>query len=238
MVDGDINISVATLTSDYVAKTIDHSLLSPELDAAAVLDGCDLARCYGVASACVKPCDVAAAAEALRGSGVKVCSVIGFPHGSSKTEIKVYEAEWALAEGAEELDMVLNTARLRAGASSDVRAEIEAVCAAASERALVKVILENAYLDEDQMVLGCRLIEAAGASFVSVSTGFAPMGASAEAVRLVRRTLSPEIQVKAASGVEHLDELLKMLQTGAVRIGTSAVETILEDFKAREARWD
>jgi deoxyribose-phosphate aldolase len=238
MVDGDINISVATLTSDYVAKTIDHSLLRPELDATAVLDGCDLARCYGVASVCVKPSDVAAAAEALRGSGVKVGTVIGFPHGSSKTEIKVYEAEWAMAEGAEELDLVLNIARLRAGASSDVRSDIQAVCEVASGRALVKVILENAYLDEDQKVLGCRLAESAGASFVSASTGFAPMGATAEDVRLMRRTLSPDTQVKAASGIDNLDTLLEMLRAGAIRIGTSAAETILEEFKAREARWE
>jgi deoxyribose-phosphate aldolase len=237
MVDGDFNISVATLTSEYVAKTIDHTLLQPELDAAAVLDGCDLARCYGVASVCVKPCDVAAAAEALRGSGVKVGTVIGFPHGSSKTEIKVYEAEWAMAEGAEELDLVPNTARLRAGASSDVRSGIEAVCAAASERALVKVILENAYLNEDQKVLGCRLAESAGAGFVSASTGFAPTGATAEDVRLIRRTLSPETQVKASGGIDNLDTLLEMLRSGAVRIGTSATETILEEFRAHEARW-
>jgi deoxyribose-phosphate aldolase len=233
MVDGDINVSVATLTSDYVAKTIDHSLLGPELDAAAVLDGCDLARCYNVASVCVKPSDVAAAAQALRGSGVKVGSVIGFPHGSSKTEIKAYEAEWAVAEGAEELDLVLNIARLRAGASSEVRSDIEAVCAVASGRALVKVILE-----EDQKVLGCRLAESAGASFVSASTGFAPMGTKAEDVRLIRRTLSPESQVKAAGGVDSLDSLLGMLRAGAIRIGTSATETILEEFKAREARWE
>ncbi|HEY5160574.1 MAG TPA: deoxyribose-phosphate aldolase [Gaiellaceae bacterium] len=238
MVDGDINISVATLTSDYVAKTIDHSLLRPELDAAAVLDGCDLARCYSVASACVKPSDTAAAAEALRGSGVKVCTVIGFPHGSSKTEIKVYEAEWAMAEGAEELDLVLNIARLRAGASNDVRSDIQAVCEVASGRALVKVILENAYLNEDQKVLGCRLAESAGAGFVSASTGFAPTGATAEDVRLIRRTLSPETQVKASGGIDNLDTLLEMLRAGAVRIGTSATETILEEFKAREARWE
>jgi len=238
MVDGDINVSVATLTSDYVAKTIDHSLLSPELDAAAVLDGCDLACCYGVASVCAKPSDVAAVAEALRGSGVKVGTVIGFPHGSSKTEIKVYEAEWAVAEGAEELDLVLNIARLRAGASSDVRSDIQAVCEVASGRALVKVILESAYLDEDQKVLGCRLAESAGASFVSASTGFAPMGTKAEDVRLIRRTLSPDTQVKAAGGVDSLDSLLEMLRAGAIRIGTSATETILEEFKAREARWE
>ncbi len=238
MVESDINISVATLTSDYVAKTIDHYLLSPELDAAAMLDGCDVARCYGVASVSVKPSDVAAATEALRGSDVKVGTVIGFPHGSSRTEIKVYEAEWALAEGAEELEMVLNVARLRAGANSDVRSDIQAVCEAASGRALVKVILENAYLDEDQKVLGCRLVESAGASFVSTSTGFAPTSATPEDVRLMRRTLSPETQVKATGGIDNLDSLLGMLTAGAVRIGTSATEIVLEEFKAREARWE
>lgn len=238
MVDGDINVSVATLTSDYVAKTIDHTLLSPELDTAAVLDGCDLARCYGVASVYVKPCDVAAVAEALRGSGVKVGTVIGFPYGSSKTEIKAYEAEWALAEGAEELDLVLNIARLRAGASSAVSSDIQAVCEVASGRAVVKVILESAYLGEDQMVLGCRLAESAGASFVGNSTGFAPTGTEVQDVRLIRRTLSSDTQVKAVGGVNSLDSLLAMLAAGAIRIGTSATEIILEEFKAREARWE
>ena len=164
--------------------------------------------------------------------------MIGFPHGASKTEIKVYEAEWAIAEGAEELDLVMNIARLRAGANSDVRSDLQAVCEIASGRALVKVILENAYLNDDQKVLGCRLAETAGASFVSASTGFAPIGATAEDVRLMRRTLTPETQVKAASGVDNLDTLLKMLQAGAVRVGTNATESILEEFRARESRWE
>jgi deoxyribose-phosphate aldolase len=237
MGEGDLNISIATLTSDYVAKTIDHSLLRPELDAQAVLDGCDLARCYGVASACVRPSDVAGVAEALAGSGVKVGTVVGFPHGSAKTEIKVYEAEWAMAEGAEELDMVLNIGRLRAGALDDVRADIQAVCEVASGRALVKVILETAYLDENEKVMGARLAEAAGAAFVKTSTEFAPTGATVEDVRLLRRSLSPETQIKAAGGIHDLDSLLEMLRAGATRIGTSATEPILEEFKAREARW-
>ena len=238
MVESGINISIATLTSGYVAKTIDHSLLSPELDTSAVLDGCDLARCYGVASVYVNPSDVAAAAEVLRDSGVKVGTVIGLPYGSSKTEIRVYEAEWAMAEGAEELDLVLNVARLRAGANDDVRYDVQSVCEVASGRAQVKVVIENAYLDENQKVLGCRLAESAGASFLCACTGFTPPGAAADDVRLMRRTLSPDTRVKAAGGVDNLDSLLELLRAGAVRIGTSATETILEEFKAREARWE
>jgi deoxyribose-phosphate aldolase len=237
MVDGDINISVATLTGDYVAKTIDHLLLSPELDGAAVIDGCDLARCYGVSSVCVRPCDVATAADVLQGSGVKVGTLIGFPYGWSRTEIKVYEAEWALAEGAEELDVVLSIAHLQAGAADDVRAEVQSLCEVASGRALVKVALENAHLEEDQKVLGCRLAESAGATFVSASTGFGAVGATPEDVRLMRRTLSPDTQVKAAGGIRDLDSLLEMLKAGAVRVGTSATEMIIEEFRRREARW-
>jgi deoxyribose-phosphate aldolase len=238
MVDGDINISVATLTGDYVAKTIDQYLLSPELDTAEVMDGCDLARVYGVASVYVNPSHVASAAEVLGGSGVKVGTAIGFPYGWSKTEIKVYEAEWAMAEGAEELEVAMSLARLRAGATDDVRSDIQSVCEVASGRALVKVVLETAYLNEDQAVLGCRMAEAAGASFVCVSTGFAPTAATPADVRLVRRTLSPETRVKAGGGADDLDSLLEMLRAGAVRIGTSSTEKILEEFKAREARWE
>jgi len=228
--------SIETLTYEQVAKTIDHSLLRPELDTEAVRAGCELARSYDVASACVKPCDVALARDLLAGSDVKVSTVIAFPHGSSTTVVKAFEAEQAIAEGAEELDMVLNIGRLRSGADNEVRADIRAVVEVAAGRALVKVILENAYLDEAQKLLGCRLSEEAGADFVKTSTGFAPSGATLDDLRLMRQTVSPGIGVKAAGGVRTLDALIEALNAGATRVGATATQAILEDFKTRKAR--
>jgi deoxyribose-phosphate aldolase len=229
-------LSVDTLTYEQVAKTIDHSLLRPELDTDSVRADCELARAYNVASVCVKPCDVKLAAELLAGSEVKVSTVIAFPHGSSTSAVKAFEAERAIEDGAEELDMVLNIGRLRSGAIDEVRADIRAVVEVAAGRALVKVILENAYLDEAQKVLGCQLAEEAGADFVKTSTGFAPSGATLDDLRLMRRTVSPGIGVKAAGGIRTLDALIDALNAGATRIGATATKAILEELDARKAR--
>jgi deoxyribose-phosphate aldolase len=167
---------------------------------------------------------------------VKVSTVIGFPHGSSITAVKAFEAEQAIAEGAEELDMVLNIGRLRSGATDEVRADIRAVVEVAAGRALVKVILENAYLDEAQKLLGCRLSEEAGANFVKTSTGFAPSGATVEDLRLMSSTVSPRLEVKAAGGVRTLDALIEVMNAGATRVGATATQTILEEFKNRKAQ--
>jgi deoxyribose-phosphate aldolase len=232
---GDL-FSVETLSVEQVAKTIDHSLLRPELETEAVRAGCELARNFNVASACVKPCDVALARQLLAGSEVKVSTVIGFPHGSSTSAVKAFEAGQAIAEGAEELDMVLNIARLRSGAVDEVRSDIQAVVKVAAGQALVKVILENAYLDDGQKVLGCRLSEEAGADFVKTSTGFAPSGATLEDLRLMRRTVSPAIGVKAAGGIRTLDALIDALNAGATRIGATATQSILEELETRKAQ--
>jgi deoxyribose-phosphate aldolase len=228
-------LGVETLTYRDVAKAIDHSLLRPELALETVAAGCALARRYEVASATVRPSDVARAAELLAGSDVLVGTVVGFPHGSATSAAKGFEAERALAGGARELDMVLNIGRLRSGDAEYVREDIHAVVAAAKGRALVKVILENAYLADEQKVLGCRLAEEAGADFVKTSTGFAPSGATLDDVRLMRASVSPRIGVKAAGGVRSLDALLDVLRAGATRIGATATEQILEDFKSRKA---
>ncbi|HEY5159450.1 MAG TPA: deoxyribose-phosphate aldolase [Gaiellaceae bacterium] len=232
---GDL-FSVETLSVEQVAKTIDHSLLRPELETEAVRVGCELARNFNVASACVKPCDVALARRLLAGSEVKVSTVIGFPHGSSTSAVKAFEAERAIAEGAEELDMVLNIGRLRSGAVDEVRSDIQAVVKVAAGQALVKVILENAYLDKGHKVLGCRLSEEAGADFVKTSTGFAPSGATLEDLRLMRRTVSPAIGVKAAGGIRTLDALIDALNAGATRIGATATQSILEELETRKAQ--
>ena len=219
-----------------VAKMIDHSLLRPELDLAAVADGVQLAVRYDVASATVRPADVPLAAGLVAGSEVLVSTVIGFPHGSSTTATKVFEAERALADGATELDMVINIGRLRSGRDDEVRDEIAAVVTAAAEHdAIVKVILENAFLDDEQKIRGCRLAEAAGAQFVKTSTGFAPSGATLDDLKLMRAAVSSRVQVKAAGGVRTLDALLEVMNVGVTRIGATATESILEDFKARKA---
>lgn len=228
--------TVESLSYEQVAKTIDHSLLRPELDDEFVREGVELARRYEVASATVRPADVPAAVELLDGSDVFVSTVVGFPHGSSRTEAKVREAELALADGALELDMVLNIGALRSGRASDVREDIAAVVRIATVAgATVKVILENAYLADAEKELGCRLAEQAGAAFVKTSTGFAPSGATIEDLQLMRRAVGPNVQVKAAGGVRTLDALLEVMNVGVTRIGATATATILDDFTARKA---
>ena len=228
--------AIESLSYEDVAKTIDHSLLRPELDLETVREGVELARRYDVASATVRPADVAFAAELLEGSDVFVSTVVGFPHGSSTTATKVFEAERALADGARELDMVLNIGRLKSGRAGDVREDIaEVVRAAAAGGAIVKVILENAYLEDAEKELGSRLAEEAGAAFVKTSTGFAPGGATIPDLELMRRSVGSQVQVKAAGGVRTLDALLDVMAVGVTRIGATATETILEDFKARKA---
>jgi deoxyribose-phosphate aldolase len=224
------------LNYEDVAKTIDHSLLRPELDDDFIHDGCELAAEYKVASVCVRPADVARAAELLAGTEVAVGTVIGFPHGGTTTEVKLFEAEQAMRAGATELDMVINIGALRSGRDAYVKDEIAAIVATAHRGgAIVKVILENAYLDDDQKVRGCRLAEAAGADFVKTSTGFAPSGATHEDLALMRRSVSPHVGVKAAGGVRTLDGLLAVMELGVTRIGATQTAAILDEFRSRKA---
>ncbi|MDT8897183.1 deoxyribose-phosphate aldolase [Thermanaerothrix sp. 4228-RoL] len=223
-----------TITYEQLAKTIDHSLLRPELTRTEVIQGCELAARYHVASVCVKPCHVRLASEILKGSDVVVGTVVGFPHGSSTTAIKVAEALQALEDGAVELDMVINIGELRSGNDDFVREDIRAVVAAAKGN-IVKVILENAYLTKEQIVRGCQLVEQAGAHFVKTSTGFAPSGASVEDVRLMRASVSPRVQVKAAGGIRTLEAILEIIDAGATRVGATATAAILDAFRARSS---
>ncbi len=220
-----------TITYEELAKVIDHSLLKPELTEAEVIAGCELAKRYHVASVCAKPCDVALAARLLAGSDVAVGTVVGFPHGNSTTAVKVAEAKQALADGATELDMVINIGALRSGKTQYVCDEIKAVVDAARGKAIVKVILENAYLTRDEKITACRLAEQAGADFVKTSTGFAPTGATVEDIRLMRETVSPNVQVKAAHGVRTLQALLDVIDAGATRCGATATAAMLDEFK-------
>ncbi len=229
-------LSSQTITYEQLAKTIDHSLLRPELTRDDVIAGCALARKYHTASVCVKPCHIRLAVEQLAGSDVKVGTVIGFPHGGHVTAIKVAEAQQAMDDGAVELDMVLNIGELRSGSAEYVQADIQAVCNAAHARgAKVKVIFENAYLTDEQKILACRLSEAAGADWVKTSTGFAPSGATLEDLRLMRASVGPQVQVKAAGGVRTLDALLAVIDAGCTRSGATATAAILDEFARRSA---
>ena len=225
-----------TLTYGQVAKAIDHSLLKPELDDAFVEAGCRLAADYDVASVCVRPRDVERAWRLLAGTNVAVGTVIGFPHGSSRTETKVFESRLALQNGARELDMVIDIGGLISGDDARVEEQIaEVVEVAHADGALVKVILENAYLTDEQKVRGCKLVEAAGADFVKTSTGFAPTGATLDDLNLMLRSVSPRVQVKAAHGIRTLDALVEVLELGVTRVGATQTAAMLDEFKARKA---
>ncbi|WP_432992934.1 deoxyribose-phosphate aldolase [Dactylosporangium sp. CA-233914] len=220
------------LSVQQVAKMIDHSLLRPELTLDDVAAGCDLAVRYDVASVCVKPCDVAFAAARLAGTGVLVGTVAGFPHGSHATRVKVAETLAALRDGAAEVDMVINIGRLRAGRDDEVAADVAAVVEAAGP-AVVKVILETAYLDDDEKRRACGIAERAGAGFVKTSTGFAGGGATLADVRLMRASVPAHVGVKAAGGVRTLDVLLSMVDAGATRFGATTTAAMLDDLAER-----
>lgn len=215
-----------------VARMIDHSLLRPELTTSDIEAGCALAARYRVASVCVRPADVPLAATALAGTGVGVGTVVGFPHGGNATAVKEAETRLAIEQGATEIDMVLNIGRLRSGQLDDVEADIRAVVTAAAS-VPVKVILENAYLTDEQKIAGCRAAERAGARFVKTSTGFADGGATMADLRLMRATVSDTVEVKAAGGVRSLDTLLAMADLGVTRFGATVTDRILDDLDHR-----
>ena len=228
--------TISNLSERDIAKTIDHSLLKPELDDAAIEAGCLLAATYDVASVCCRPADIARAASLLRATDVKVGSTVGFPHGNHTTEVKVAETRRAIADGAAEIDMVLRIGALKSGRDAEVDADIRAVVDVAhAAGAIVKVIFENAYLTDDEKIRACHVTEAAGADFVKTSTGFAPSGATIADLVLMRANTSPRIGVKAAGGVRTLDALLEVMNVGVTRIGATATEAIILDFRARKA---
>ena len=227
--------TVQGYTYRQIAKAIDHSLLKPEMTEAEVEEGLQLAVHYDVAAVCCRPCDIPLAARILAGSDVRVGSTVGFPHGANTTLTKVSEAEQAMDSGAVELDMVLNIGQLLSGNIDYVRADIAAVVAVARGRALVKVILENAYLTEDQTVSASRTAAIAGGDFVKTSTGFAPEGAKVSDLILMRASVPPNVQLKAAGGIRSLDAMLSMMDVGVTRVGATATKQILDEFRARVA---
>ena len=223
-----------------LAKMIDHSLLHPTLTDVDVRAGCELARDYGVATACVKPYSINQALAVLAGSGVKVCSVIGFPHGNGTTGIKVAEAEEAVLAGASEIDMVTNIGKVKGGDWAYVSREIKLINEVVkAEGALLKVIFENDYLNEEEIIQLCRVCSDADVAFVKTSTGYGfvkdedghygYIGATIEHLKLMREHTATHIQIKAAGGVRTLEDVLKVRQLGVSRIGATATKAILNE---------
>ena len=218
-------------TLEQVAKTIDHSILKPEFTYADVVAGAELALKYNTASYCIRPMDVAVAAKILAGSTVAVCTVIGFPHGSSTTATKAFETADAIANGATEIDMVLNISALLSGDYDLVEKDIRAVVDVAHAKgASAKVIFETAFLNDELIVKACELTERAGADYVKTSTGFASVGATTHNVALMKKTVGDRLKVKSSGGVRTLDQLLDYMDLGVTRSGCSATAAVLEEF--------
>jgi deoxyribose-phosphate aldolase len=212
-----------------IAALIDHTILKPEATRDDVARVCREARQYHFASVCVNSYWVPLVRAELAGSPVKVCTVVGFPLGAASTAAKVAETAAALRDGAQEIDMVINIGALRSGDREAVQSDIRQVVEVAHEaKAIVKVILETALLDDDQKAIACTLAKAAGADFVKTSTGFGPAGATAHDVALMRRVVGPEMGIKAAGGIRTLADLQAMIAAGATRIGASAGVKIVE----------
>jgi deoxyribose-phosphate aldolase len=219
-----------------IARIIDHTLLRADATSDDIVKLCREARQYNFASVCINPYWVALAAAELAGSPVKVCTVVGFPLGATSTEAKVAETEAALRAGAREIDMVQNIGALRSGDHDAVKRDISAVVEAAHRAgAIVKVILETALLDDNQKVLASKLAKMANADFVKTSTGFGPSGATVHDVELMRSAVGPEMGVKASGGIRTLDDVKKMADAGATRIGASAGVKIVEATSHAEA---
>ncbi len=229
---------IGVLRVDYryedIAKMIDHSLLNPTLTAADLEAGCRLALTYDVASVCVLPYYLKRCGQLLRGSTVKASTTVGFPHGGHTTAVKRAEAEQALADGCQELDMVVNISQVLSGVWDYVRDDIRAVidvAHAAGQK--VKVIFENCYLRDEHKVRLCQLCSDVNADWVKTSTGYASGGATMDDLRLMRQHAAPHVQVKAAGGVRDLDTLLQVRALGVSRVGASRTREMLDECRCR-----
>lgn len=235
---------MSTITLKDLSKMIDHSLLHPTMTDAEILKGCEIAKKYDVATVCVKPYAVTMCKQALQGSDVKICSVIGFPHGNNTTQIKVAETELAIREGSTEIDMVINIGKALGGDWDFVRADIDAVNQACVRNgAILKVIFETDYLQDEHIIELCQICSAVKVAFVKTSSGYGFVkqpggdynyqGATEHVLRLMRQHSAPEVQIKAAGGVRNLDQLLKVRELGCTRSGATATEAMLEEAKKR-----
>jgi len=217
-----------------IAKMIDHSLLNPALTVLELEAGCKLALEYDTATVCIMPYYLKRCAEILRGSMVKASTTIGFPHGGHTTAIKVAEAEQALADGGQELDMVVNISKVLSGDWEYVRRDIGAVIDVTHKRGQkVKVIFENCYLKDDQKIKLCEICGKLGADWVKTSTGYGTSGATIEDLKLMRQHSPKHVQVKAAGGIRDLDKLLEVRAIGVTRVGATRTADMLNDCKRR-----
>lgn len=210
-----------------LAKYIDHTALKPNTTLEEINTLLAEAKEYGFKSVCINPTHVAHASEALKGSDVLVCTVIGFPLGANTSEVKAFETENAIKNGANEVDMVINIGALKDGRFEEVQSDIESVVKAANG-VTTKVIIETALLTDEEKVKACELAVEAGADFVKTSTGFSTGGATVEDIKLMRETVGPDIGVKASGGVRSYEDVQAMIDNGATRIGASAGVEILK----------
>lgn len=221
------------MQTQKIAGVIDHTILKPEATSAQIRQLCEEALHFGFASACMNPFYVPLAAELMRGSAVKVCTVAGFPLGATTTDAKVFEAQEAIQHGAQEIDMVMNVGALKSGDDEAVEEDIRRVTDACHRgKAICKVILENCLLTREEKIRACQIAMRAGADYVKTSTGFNSGGATVEDVELMRTTVGPKMGVKASGGIRTYEDVLKMVAAGATRIGTSSGVKIVEQARA------
>ncbi|MGE6259455.1 deoxyribose-phosphate aldolase [Heyndrickxia sporothermodurans] len=214
--------------SKNIAKMIDHTLLKPEATKQQIQSLCEEAKEFSFASVCVNPTWVSFASEMLKGSDVKVCTVIGFPLGATTSETKAFETKYAIENGAEEVDMVINIGALKSGDYDLFEKDIFAVTEAAKGKALTKVIIETCLLTDEEKVRACEIAVKAGADYVKTSTGFSTGGATVQDIELMRKTVGPNIGVKASGGVRSPEDAQNMIQAGATRIGASSGVQIVQ----------
>jgi deoxyribose-phosphate aldolase len=224
---------IMPLTESEIARLIDHTLLKPDATQDEIRKLCEEALQFQFASVCVNPWNVAQSAELLRGSAVKVCTVVGFPLGAALPEVKVFEAQKSIERSAQEIDMVINIGALKSGLLAAVEADIQGVVAASHHGgAICKVIIETCLLTREEKIQASLAARNAGADFVKTSTGFSTAGATPEDVRLIRAAIGPNTGIKAAGGVRTLEDLLKMVEAGATRIGASAGVKIIQQLRS------
>lgn len=220
------------MNKEQLARMIDHTILKPEATDAEVIKLCKEAMEYGFASVCVNPSMVKKAATILEGSEVKVCTVIGFPLGATTTEVKVFETEQTIKDGATEVDMVINVGKLKENNLEYVKNDIAAVVSAAKGKAITKVIIESCLLTDEEKVTVCNIAKEVGADFVKTSTGFSTGGATKEDIKLMRETVGPNMGVKASGGIRSNEDAMTMIENGATRIGASASIAICNGTKS------
>ena len=218
-----------------LASYIDHTILKADAQVKDIEKICKEAAEYHFASVCVNAANVAQVAALLKGTDVKVCTVVGFPLGATLAQVKAFEAQEAIKDGAHEVDMVINVGALKSGLLDVVENDIRAVAEACKGKALLKVIIETCLLTEEEKVTACELAKKAGADYVKTSTGFSTGGALAEDIRLMRRTVGDQMGVKASGAVRDLETALKMIEAGASRIGASASVSIVNGVEAENS---